>query len=962
MGLIYMDILSIFEVEIMIHINKKILTVCVGMFWALLPVMAQDVNTTADSNLNSDGIVSESEEENNKFGLNDQVDLGFIKRDKKGVVGAASFVNPSEILKYDQSQYVPDAISGRITGLQGGTSIRAMGNALVVIDGIPGRSMDLITMEEVEQITVLKDANAVALYGAMARNGVIVITTKRGVVGKNKMSVVVNAGMRDPVIMPKYLGSADYMEYYNEASLNDGTAAENLPYSQELIDATRSGSNPYRYPDVDFGSDEYIKPLTYYVNALTNFRGGTENTKYFINLGYNYNESIYKLDNETGNNRFNVRANIDFKINDWIKSTLDVMGMVGASKNAHNNLLAANATFRPNMYSPVLPISMMDTQNEALMGIVDAASKYNGHILGVSQAFQGTTPYANAIAGGYRKDMTRISQVNNQIDFDLSGITEGLTARTYLSFDFYNQYGLSIDNQYATYQPTWAGDTIVSLTKFGQDQKDQEEDVNTNIFGVRYGFYGLINYEKQINDDHDINVSFLGFANQTEWKDLVQPLKFAHLGLNFSYAFKNKILADFSGAYSNSAKLAEGHRGAFSPTVGLAYVLTEESFIENVSWLNYLKLRGSYGLINSDLGINEYFLYDSEYARAGSWYGWADTYNEQSTVILKGENDDLENELRDDINLGFEAIMFDNLWVEANYFKTAYDKQITRLSTPYPDYYSSFRPYGNFNTDTYTGFEVGAAYMISAGKFGANIGARYLYTDSERTKVDEKYEDAYQYRQGTAVDAIWGLEDLGYYSESDFNDDGTLIESLPTPSWGSVQPGDIKYADQNNDEIVDSRDYVNIGRWVSPHNFSSDLTFTYGRLNLFVLMSGATGNDGVKSGSYFRVEGQDKYSEVVMGRWTPQTAGSATFPRLSTQDNQNNFSQTSTFWLYDQAYFAINRAQLTYELPQQFVDSFSVYAACSNVATFGPNADIRQLRVGTEPNYRYYTLGLRMKF
>ncbi len=959
----------------MIHINKKIITVCLGMLWALLPVMAQDVNTATDSNLNPDGIESESEEESYKFGLDEEVDLGFIKKNKKGVVGAASFVNPTEILRYDQSQYVPDAISGRITGLQWGNSVRGMGDALVVIDGIPGRSMDLITMEEVEQITVLKDANAVALYGSMARNGVIVVTTKRGVVGKNKMNVVVNAGMRDPIIMPNYLGSADYMEYYNEASLNDGTAAENLPYSQELIDATRSGSNPYKYPDVDFGSDEYIKPLTYYVNALTNFRGGTENTKYFINLGYNYNESIYKLDNETGNHRFNVRANIDFKINDWIKSTLDVMGMVGASKNAHTQLLEANATFRPNLYSPTLPLSMMDEQNEALMGMVDAASKYNGHILGVSQAFQGTTPYANAIAGGYRKDMTRISQVNNQIDFDLSGITEGLTARTYLSFDFYNQYGLSIDNQFATYEPVWTDNTIVDLNKFGQDQKDQEEGVNTNIFGIRYGFYGLINYEKQINDDHDINVTFLGFANQTEWKDLVQPLKFAHLGLNFSYAFKNKILADFSGAYSNSVKLAEGHRGAFSPTFGLAYVLTEESFMENVSWLNYLKLRGSYGLINSDLGINadalgvdsEYFLYDSEYARAGSWYGWADTYNEQSTVILKGQNDDLENELRDDINFGFEAIMFDNLWIEANYFKTAFDNKLTRLSTPYPDYYSSFRPYGNYNTDTYTGFEIGAAYMISSGKFGANIGVRYLYTDSERTKVDEKYENAYQYRKGTSVDAIWGLEDLGFYSESDFNEDGTLIESLPTPSWGTVQPGDLKYADQNNDAIVDSRDQVQIGRWRAPHNFSSDLTFTYGRLALFVLMSGEMGSEGNKReedrfGSYFTVQGQDKYSEVVEGRWTPQTASSATFPRLSTQDNQNNFSQTSTFWLYDQAYFAINRAQLTYEMPQQFVDSFSIYAACSNVATFGPNADIRQLRIGTEPNYRYYTLGLRMKF
>ena len=291
----------------MIHINKKFLTVCLVTLWALLPAAAQDLNTVTDSDLNSDENVSEFVE-STKFGLDDQVDIGFIQKDKKKVVGAASYVNPTEILKYDQSQYVPDAISGRITGLQWGNSVRGMGEALVVIDGIPGRSMDLINMEEVEQITVLKDANAVALYGSMARNGVIVVTTKRGVVGKNKMNVVVNAGMRDPVIMPNYLGSAEYMELYNEASLNDGVLEANLPYSQDLIDATRSGSNPYRYPDVDFSSDKYIKPVTYYANVLTNFRGGTENTKYFINLGYNYNESIYKLDNEKGDHRFKICA------------------------------------------------------------------------------------------------------------------------------------------------------------------------------------------------------------------------------------------------------------------------------------------------------------------------------------------------------------------------------------------------------------------------------------------------------------------------------------------------------------------------------------------------------------------------------------------------------------------------------------------------------------------------------
>ena len=951
----------------MIHINKVIITACLGLLWAFMPAMAQDENAEEDSNINSEGVVLGAEE-NNKFGLNDEIDLGFIKRSKKEVVGAASYVNPPDLLQYDQSQYVPYAILGRITGLQGSNSIRGLDGALVVIDGIPGRIADLINMEEVEQITVLKDANAVALYGSMARNGVILITTKRGVVGKNKMNVVVNAGVRDPIVMPNYLGAANYMELFNEAKLNDKRTTG--LYTNDQIDSTRLGLNPYKYPDVDFASDEYIKPLTYYVSALADFRGGTENTKYYINMGYQHDESIYKLDNETGYDQFNVRANIDFKINDWIRSSLDVVGMIGSSKRAHANLLEANASFRPNMYSPTLPISMMNLENEQLKGMVDAANKYNGHILGVSQTFSDYTPYASAVAEGYQRNRTRISQVNNQIDFDLSGITEGLSAKTYLSFDFYNQYTASVSNQYATYEPEWDGNTIIGLKKFGEDSKDQVESVETNFFGVRYGFYGLINYEKQIKENHNINVSFIGFANQTEWKDQLQPGKNAHLALNFSYSYKNKLLADFSGAYSNSVKLAEGNRGAFSPTLGLAYILSEESFLDNSSWLNYFKLRGSFGLINSDLGINDYYLYNSEYARGNNWYAWADNYNEQSTIIQKGVNEDLSNEVREDINIGFEAILIDNIWLEANYFKTDMDKQVTQLTTPYPSYYNAFRPYGNFNTDTYSGVELGANYKFSSGKFGGNIGARYLYSTSERTKVDEKYNYEYLYRQGTPADAIWGLEDLGFYSENDFEVDEEnggikLVEGLPVPDFsasGGLQPGDLKYVDQNNDGKIDGQDSVQIGRWRAPHFYSGEIALTYDRFTLFVLMTGETGSQGVKSNSYFRVQGQDKYSEVVLRRWTPETAESATFPRLGSEENTNNFGPTSTFWLYDASHFTIQRAQLTYEVPQQFVDSFSVYAACSNLATFGPNTDIMQLRVGSEPNYRYYTLGLRMKF
>lgn len=905
----------------------------------------------------------------------DEVKMGISTKSKRETVGASSSINPTERLTYDNTQWVRDYIQGLLPGVRGSSSIRGLGNALFVIDGVIGRDPNILNMDEIEQITVLKDANSIALYGSQAKNGVIVINTKRGEANRKSAKVSVRYGIKDPISLPNYLGSADYMELYNEALINDG----NIPYyDAESIENHRSGVNPYRYPDVDLYSNEYLRSMAQTANVVTEFSGGSDKTQYYVNMGWAHDQSLVALNPtaNAGQNRFNVRGNIDFRVNKWIKSSVDAVAIISSSKTALTNLLNEGAVLKPNAYAPLLPISMMDTaSNPVLAGQVKAAGIYDGMLLGSSQVLKENAPIANVIAGGYNNAVFRSTQFNNSIDFDLDMITEGLSAKTYLSFDFYDGYNVSINNDFRTYEPSWDLDNINDLTSYGNpDKKDLTENVSTNNFVSRLGFYGLINYDKSINEDHQINTTVMAYVNSMNSNEVMQVDKNSHAGVQVTYGYKNKLIADFSGAYIHSIKLPEGNRGGFSPTGGLAYILSEEDFISNISFINFLKLKATAGIIKSDLGIGGYYLYSETYSD-GAWYNWNDGGSQNREKDLsQGANNLMTFEERIDMNFGLESFLFNSLWLEFNYFKSDIDQQLTTLNNQYPSYYNVFRPYNNFNRDSYSGFELGMEYSKKINDLSLNIGGNLMFIETEVVKRDEVYENDYEFRKGKPVNAIFAHTDDGFYTESDFSQDqdGNYIlnEDLPVAAYGAVQPGDIKYVDKNNDGIVNDNDRSNIGLWNNPWTYGLNFKLGYKGLSLYVLGMGQFGGEAMKSDNiienYYWIDGNDKYSEVVLDRWTPATANTATYPRLSSQTNNNNF-RTSTFWMYANSFFDIQRAQLTYEFSENIcnklkMNNLSVNIAGSNLLRISDNKDIQQLNTIGNPQYRYFTLGLRSSF
>ncbi|APY11589.1 hypothetical protein BWZ22_10205 [Seonamhaeicola sp. S2-3] len=898
----------------------------------------------------------------------DEIKMGVATKDRRNIIGAVSSINTKERLTYDNTQWVRDYINGLMLGVKGSDNVRGLGSAVFVIDGVIGRDPNILNMEEVEQITVLKDANAVALYGSQGRNGVIVINTKRGKANKKEINVNIRSGIQVPISLPNYLSSAAYMQLFNEARKNDGL--DNF-YSPSLIQEFRTSSNKYKYPDVDLYSSEYVQPFISSTSIITEFSGGNDKNQYYVNVGWNRNEDWVNINDDinAGTNRFNVRGNIDFRVNDWITSSLDGIAIISTDKSSRANLLSAATTLRPNAYSPFLPVDAIDTSDPTVAGQLQAANTFNGMLLGSTQQFGADAPIALAIAGGYKNTVFRSTQFNNTINFDLDRVTNGLSAKTYISFDFYDSYNLSINNQFKTYEPTWEGDSITSLGVFGEDLQDQTENVSTNGFVSRFGFYGLLNYDTTFAKKHSINTTLLGYYNSQRANDVKQTDVDAHLGFQMTYDFKKKLFVDFTGTYTNSIKLPEGNRGGFSPTSGIAYILSEESFLKNSKFINFLKLKASAGIIKSDRGIDGYYLYDVNYSN-GSNFTWADGNSNRRIDITQGENLDLTFEERIDLNIGFEAYLKNSLWLEFNYFKSELDKQVGFLNNLYPSYYDDFRPYNNYDKNLYTGFELGMNFNKTFNDLSVGIGANVLYSKTEAVKRSQLFEFDYQDTVGRELSTIFGLVDQGFYAESDFDTNGNLNAGLPVPQFGSVQPGDIKYKDQNGDNIIDNNDRVAIGQSSSPWTYAVNLNLKYKNFNFFVLGAGQTGADGNKLSSsyneYYSVDGNDKYSEVVLGRWTPETADTATFPRLSSQTNQNNF-RTSTFWLFDTSFFRINRAQLTYEFQEAFcnqlgIEDLSVNISGTSLFEIGKNKDVRQLKIGTTPLTRAYTLGLRMSF
>lgn len=908
------------------------------------------------------------------YGETERVNLPFRTVRKGDVVGAASGYQMSKISRYDNSIWASGILTGRALGMLGGNNIRGLGvsldvgaitgtktgTAMVVIDGLP-RELNSIRLSDIESISVLRDINSAVLYGSAALNGVVLITTKRGEAYKKKSDITFNYGISVPKLMPKYLGSADYMEYYNKARESDGLEPQ---YSAETIEHYRNG-NKYRYPDVDYFSDEYLKSFKDYFDLNTEFSGGNENARYYANVGWYSAGSLLNFGEgkNARQNTFNVRGNIDLKINDWINTAVDATGLFNNTRDRRGGFWGNSATVRPFEFSPLLPIELIDPENTLLKARKnDIDGKY---LIGGNSNFV-THGIGDAYAAGFTETIWRNFSFNNRINFDLGMLTPGLSFHTNISFDYYVAYNQVTPNQYSVYEPIWAEDEdrIIDLKQHGKDSRPGTQNVESRYFRRRFGFYGLLSYDRTFEDLHHLSGSLFGYGstfkdNDGSYTDF-QGVKHAHIGFQASYIYDRKYMIDFSSAFVNSAKLPRGKAG-FSPSVALAWAISREDFLSSAEWMDYLKLKASTGILNSDIPIGDYFYYDNRYVTSGS-YAWYEGGKSRSGVASSWiSNPNLDFAKRKEISVGFEGLFFNKLLgLEANYFYDIYSGLVVRPTTAYPSFYTDFVPYENFEKDQYKGVEMGLTLDKTWGDWSLYAGIHALYSVSKRLIVNEVYDNDYQYRKGYGKDATFGLEALGFFQSQE------EIDASPLQTFGTVRPGDIKYKDQNGDNIIDSNDEVFLRRWQAPWSQGLEIRLSWKDFTLFLLGEGQQGVKNFRESSYYWMDANDKYSEIALQSWTEETKNTAKYPRISSQANSNNLRRSS-FWMYENDYFNLRRVQLTYRIPQKaanflFTKNLDVSLDATDLFQFAKNRKERELNIGGEPSYRTYTVTLKANF
>ena len=780
------------------------------------------------------------------------------------------------------------------------------------------------------------------------------------------------------------------MTMYNEACRNDGIAEK---YNASTIYNTVMGTNPYRYPDIDFYSSDYLRKFYTNSDVTGEVYGGNEKTRYYLNFGMNYANSLLKYGESKNayDMSFNVRGNVDMALASWLKASTNAAMIFDNSYKGRGDFWGAASTLRPNWFSPLLPVDMMDTN----VGSIQEYIANSNHLIDGKYLLGGTSadvtnPFSELLAAGYTKEKARKFMFDVAVTADLGRFLEGLSFRTAYSVDYTSYYSEAYAQEYAIYEPTWSNvngkDVIVGLSKFNDDKSSTSEYVGKSTYDQTMTFSAQFDYARTFNKSHNVAATLLGWGYQTQnsadennnaiGTDVkgsnYHRTSNVNLGLRTSYNYDHKYYVDFSGAVVHSAKLPEGNRTAFSPSVTLGWRLSKEKFMKNVDFVDDLKITASYANLHQDLDISSYYMYQGYffYSPTEGWFRWRDDAAGGPTSVSKrGSNPNLSFITRNEFRVGIDASLFNRLLkVNANYFNQKTSGLLTQGSTTlYPSFFNpgnnqSFLPWTNYNEDKRTGFDFSLSANKKIGEFDVTLGFNGMVFTSEALTRDEVANEDYLLRAGHALDANYG-----YVCEGFFQDEAD-IEKHAKQTFGTVRPGDLKYKDINGDGVINSDDQIDLGKggWsAAPFTFGLNLTLKYKNFTLFAMGSGQTGAMAFKNNSYYWNKGTSKFSEVVMGRWTEETKGTATYPRLSTGNGDNNY-RNSTFWTYKNNVFRLSNVQLTYNFPENtfrgtFVHGLSVYCGGSNLLTLSKEREYMEMNLGA-PQYRNLYLGFKAAF
>lgn len=937
--------------------NKKYIIVLSLFAGLCLPMTAQESN----------------EEQTDKF-VGQTIDVGAERLlTREETTGSVSVIS-SETTDRRSAKNIGNSIIGQGNGLislqsggryadvnptfyiRGLQTLNSKNSPLVMIDGIQ-RDIVSIAPEEVESVIVLKDAAAVALYGYKGINGAINIVTKRGKYNSRSVKVTYDHLFTSLANKPKFVDAYTYGLAVNEARINDGMTGR---YSNQELNALRDGTMPYLYPNVNWVDE------TFRDNAMTNkynieFRGGGEKFRYYTMLDLISNKGFVK---EPGANegystqdkyvKGNLRMNMDINLTTTTDLQVNLLGVL-------------QETSRPGAQADLW--DMVYTVPSAAFPIRDANGVWGG-----SDTWAGTqNPVAQSTGAAYYKNHTRSLFADMKLTQDLSGLTKGLNAFVRISYDnianIYEDH--SKEYVYSVNAPTWADGASEPTVKSEIYGKDSEmgTDAKTNEFDRLLHFDVGFNYQRTFGD-HSIYSQLKWDYENNDPNGVNNTVNRQNITWWSHYGYMNRYFVDLALVESGSSRLAPGTKWAFSPTLSAAWVISKEKFMENVKWVNFLKLRASAGIINVDNlpGDEVWSYYAQQYSTSGGTYpfdsGWNSSFGRSYLARVATTNPSHEKAYK--YNVGVDAKLFGCLDVTLDLWKEHRTNIWVTSEGKYSEIFGMDPPYENAGIVDSKGIEVGLDYSKKLGQVEFNVGGNFSLNKNE---IKEMLEEPRQYanlvQTGNPYGQLYGLEAIGFFK------DEADIAASPTQNFSTVKPGDIKYRDVNGDNIIDANDKVAIGYSTTCPEiyYSLHLGAEWKGIGFYAMFQGAGNYSAVLNtkSMYWPLINNTNISQYAYdNRWTPQNQN-AKFPRLSSQSNENNY-QTSTLWLADRSFLKLRNLEVYYKLPASWlkktkiVNAAKLYVRGIDLFSFDHIDENDPEAYGINPMTKSVALGLSVTF
>lgn len=895
--------------------------------------------------------------------LEEVVVVGYGAQKKESVVGAISQVSNKELLQSPAAN-VSQAISGKIAGVitsqtsgapgSDDTQIYIRGRAtfagdaqpLVLVDGVE-REFSQIAPDDIETISVLKDASATAVYGVRGANGVMLITTKRGKEQKPEVSLTANWQIQSPTRTDTYLDSYQSVMLLEEALANDGLpsqySASDIEMFRRSVAGELTGVDAMLYPNVDW-YDEVLNSTAPAQRYNVSVRGGTKRMRYYASAElYDQQGLVKDLSNDAYGNssspsfrRYAFRANMDFfLIKDLTVSVnfgtrFEERGGPNSNESSDYSEIFYEMNHTPGW---LFPVSAQVQNGEKTETIYGGTSQYQNNIVG-----------RLAEAGFYRATNT-INETNFIADYKMDWLTPGLSVKGMLSFD-YDSYNRKLySKSFATYQLTDTSNPgeLKSWNRFNSDG----ELAGSQSHAADYKLYmeAQVNYARTFGK-HDVTGMVLYNQNDHRVNDELAR-RYQGLVGRATYAYDDRYLAEVNFGYNGSENFMKGRRFGFFPAFSVGWRVSNESFMEKYSnWLNNLKIRASYGQVGNDIysvnGVVQRFLYEEAWNQIANDYTFG-TSGQTGIYEAQYPNYRVTWERAHKYNLGIEFGLFNGL-LNGN-VDVFYEKRNDILTTyqTRPEWVGVNMAAGNLGKTTNKGYEIELKHHNTIGKdFDYTVGFTFSHAKNEITSKDEPaLMTEYRKEEGHPIGQYYGLVCDGFITQADI--DGG---QLPTSTFGDVKVGDLKYRDMNNDGFIDERDETFIGHSDVPENmFALTLGANYKGWGFSIMFQGVN-----KVSRYYDAEAKyafvngGKVKEHHLQRWDPAQSeeynlANAKYPLLHYDSYGDHNQRQNSFFLKNGAFVRLKNIELSYTLPKEWIkvvgmSNCRLYVNANNLVTW----------------------------